>query len=124
MKLKQIYLTILCGTLFSLTTLADDYTDASLALCEKVKSCAIAQMGEQEITPEVRQMMQPMLDNMCTSMLANLPEVAKDHATFKPAMACMSSLEALSCEEMQGQNGSATPACKEYEELAEKYDSP
>ncbi len=121
MKLKLIYLAILCGTVFSITGFAEDYTDTSLALCEKVKSCALAQMGEQEITPEVRQMMQPMLDNMCSNMLVNLPEVAKDHTMYKPALACMNSMAALSCEEMQGQNSSATPACEEYEELAEKY---
>jgi len=124
MKFNTTFLTLLCGAALSFSSIADEYTDASLALCEKVKSCALAQMDSQEITPEVRQMMQPMLDNMCTSMLASVPEVAKDHAMYEPAVACMNSLDALSCEEIQGEEGSKTDACMEYEKMAEKYDSP
>jgi len=124
MKRNAKYLAILCATVFSVSAVADDYSDASLALCEKVKSCALAQMDSQEVTPEVRQMMQPMLDSMCTSMLASVPEVAKSHAMYEPAVACMKSLDALSCEEMQGDGGSKTAACMEYEKMAEKYDSP
>lgn len=121
MKNIAIYLAILVGVMLPFLTVADNYTDASLALCEKVKSCAIAQMGEQDVTPEMQKMIQPMLDNMCANMSASMPEVAKEHALYKPAMACMNSLEALSCEQMQEGTGSETPACKEYEALAEKY---
>ena len=124
MKRNTKYLAILCAALLSASTVADEYSDASLALCEKIKSCALVQMDNQEITPEVRQMMQPMLDSMCTSMLASVPEVAKTHAMYKPAIACMQSLDALSCEEMHGEANVKTPACMEYEEMAEKYDSP
>ena len=124
MKHNAKYSAILCATILSVSAAADDYRDASLALCEKVKACALVQMDSQDITPEVRQMMQPMLDSMCTSMLASVPEVAQDHAMYKPAVACMKSLDALSCEEMQGEGGAHTAACMEYEKLAEKYDSP
>ena len=124
MKRNAKYLPILCATILSVSAVADDYKDASLALCEKVKACALVQMDSQDITPEVRQMMQPMLDSMCTSMLASVPEVAQDHPMYEPAIACMKSLDGLSCEEMQGEAGAKTAACMEYEEMAEKYDSP
>ena len=117
-------LAILCATLFSVSAIADEYTDTSLAVCEKVKACAVAQMGEQEITSEVRQMMQPMLDSMCTSMLASVPVVATGHPMYKPAIACMKSLDELTCEDMQSEDGAETAACMEYTKMAEKYDSP
>ena len=121
MNYKKLALPVVLGAIFSVSTFADEYSDASLGLCEKIKSCAMAQMGSQEITPEIRQMMQPMLDGMCGKMLVNMPEVAQSHAMFKPAVACMKSLEALSCEQMQETSDANTAACKEYEELAEKY---
>jgi hypothetical protein len=124
MTYKAIVLPLIISTIFSVPTLADEYADGSLALCEKIKSCALAQMGSQEITPEIRQMMQPMLDGMCSNMMVSMPEVAESHAMYKPAMACMKSLEALSCEQMQQTSEANTPACKEYEALAEKYQSP
>ena len=124
MKRNAKYLAILCATTLSAFAAADDYKGASLALCEKIKACALVQMDSQDITPEVRQMMQPMLDSMCTSMLASVPEVAQGHAMYEPAIACMESLDALSCEEMQGEAGAKTPACMEYEKMAEKYGSP
>ena len=122
MKKIACYLAFTGAAVFSFNAAADEFSDASLALCEKIKSCAVAQMGKQEMTPEVRQMMQPMLDNMCSNMLASMPEVTKGHDMYGPAMACMSSLEALSCDEMQGGNGAQTDACEEYEKLTEKYD--
>ena len=124
MKPNATFLALFCATVFSVSAAADDYKDASLALCEKVKACALVQMDSQDITPEVRQMMQPMLDTMCTSMLASVPEVAKDHPMYEPAIGCMKSLGGLSCEEMQEEAGAKTAACTEYEKMAEKYASP
>lgn len=124
MKAVPVYLSIFYAGVISFTTTADEYSGATLALCEKVKSCALEQMGQQEITPEVRQMMQPMLDNMCSQMAVEVEEVASGHALYKPALACMKSMAALSCADMQSQDGPHTEACKEYEALAEKYSSP
>ena len=124
MKAIAVYLTIIYGAILSFSTTADEYSDATLALCEKVKSCALEQMGQQEITPEIRQMMQPMLDNMCSQMAVEIEEVASGHAMYKPALACMQSMAAISCSDMQSQDGPQTAACKEYEALAEKYSSP
>jgi hypothetical protein len=97
---------------------ADEFGDATQALCEKVKSCAVAQMAGQDIPPETRQMMQPMLDSMCTQINAKVGEVPTGHPLYKPAVACMESMNSLTCEEMQDAAGMATPECEEYEELA------
>ena len=59
-----------------------------------------------------------MLENMCITMQANVQQVPVDHPLYQPAVACMRSLESLSCEEMQAPDRTTTPACQEYEKLA------
>ena len=96
---------------------ADDIADAALGLCEKVKSCAMAQIAEEDLTPETRQMMQPMLDNMCANMKSRVEAVPSGHSLYKSAVACMRSMEALTCEQMQSDQAN-TPACQAYEKLS------
>ncbi len=96
---------------------ADELADAAQTLCEKVKSCAIAQMEGQELTPETRQMMQPMLDSMCTQVRGKVGEVPTGHPLYDPAVACMQSMNSLTCENMQDAGDMVTPACEEYENL-------
>ncbi len=95
---------------------ADEIAQAALDLCEKVKACAMAEIAEEDLTDETRQMMQPMLDNMCANMQKNVQAVPTGHGLYQPAVACMRSMQALSCEEMQSSQAN-TPACQEYEKL-------
>ncbi|CAA0122689.1 Uncharacterised protein [Halioglobus japonicus] len=97
---------------------ADELGDAAQALCEKVKSCAMAQIEGQNIPAETREMMQPMLDGMCTQIRGKVGEVPTGHPLYKPAVACMESMNSLSCENMQEAGDMITPECEEYEELA------
>jgi hypothetical protein len=105
-------------TLPALPTLAEEFSDVALQLCEKVKSCAIAQMNQEEMTPEMRQMVQPMLDNMCVSVQSGVEEVPKDHALYPQGLACMRSLAQLSCEQIMEMEDSTTAECRKYEEMA------
>lgn len=97
---------------------SDDLSDAAQGLCDSVKSCALEQMAREDLTPEMRQMMEPMLENMCTTMQANVQQVPAGHPLYKPAVACMRSLESLSCEQMQNLDRTTTPECQKYEKLA------
>ena len=54
---------------------AEPMADASQALCEKVKACSLAEINEADMTPEMREMMEPMLENMCANMRAGVEEV-------------------------------------------------
>lgn len=103
--------------IMSLPAHADELTDAAMNLCEKVKVCALAQVAEEDLTPEVRQMMQPMLDNMCTEMQSSLEEVPAGHPHYEPAVACLRSMEELSCEMMQDEQRIKTPECGAYDKL-------
>ena len=99
---------------------ADDLTDAAQGLCDTVKSCALEQIAREDLTPEMHEMMEPMLENMCTTMRENVQEVPTGHPLYQPAVACMRSLESLSCEQMQSPDRTTTPECKEYEKLAKE----
>ena len=101
---------------------ADDISEAALGLCEKVKSCAMAQIAQEDLTPELRQMMQPMLDTMCANMQAKVAEVDVGHPLHAPAAACMRSMEALTCEMMQDPQHMKTSECEAYEEMAKETD--
>ena len=59
------------------------------------KSCALEQMAEQDLTPEMREMMAPMLDNMCASMREGIKDVLVDHGLYQPAVGCLRSMESL-----------------------------
>jgi hypothetical protein len=114
---RSVYFFIL-GLVVTLPAHSDDLTTAAMELCEKVKSCAMTQVAEEDLTPEVRQMMEPMLDNMCADMRNTMGEVPAGHPLYQPALACMRSMEDLSCEMMQDPQGMETPECKAYEKLA------
>jgi hypothetical protein len=60
-------------------TLADELTDAAQGLCDNIKSCALEQFAKEDMTPELRQMMQPMLENMCVNLQSQVKTVPPGH---------------------------------------------
>jgi hypothetical protein len=98
---------------------ADDISSAATDLCEKVKACSMAQIEKEDLTPEVRQMMEPMLENLCASMRGGVKEVPAGHELYQPAVECMRSMANLSCEEFQDSAKVETPQCVKYREMAE-----
>jgi hypothetical protein len=100
------------------TAHAEELSDAAQALCENVKTCAMAQLEGQELTPQAREMMQPALDSMCAQVQGRVSDVPTEHALYKPAVACMQSMSTLTCEMMQDPHKLRTPACEAYEKLA------
>lgn len=119
--LKQRLFLIVLTLVANLPAHADDLITASLDLCEKVKSCAMAQVAEQDLTPQAREMMKPMLDNMCANMQSRIGEVPTGHPMYARALACMRSMEkTLTCEMMQDPENMRTPECEAYEELAQE----
>ena len=97
---------------------ADDLTDAAQGLCDSIRSCALENVAKEDLSPEVLEMMGPMLDNMCASMRSKVKEVPAGHGLYKPAVGCLRSLESLTCEQMEDPDLAATPECEEYERLA------
>lgn len=112
------FIAALLGCSLSAFVAADDLTDAARGLCDSVKSCALEQIAKEDLTPEMREMMEPMLESMCTNMQSKVQEVPIDHRLYKPAVVCMRSMESLTCADMQSPDRMSTPECKEYEKLA------
>lgn len=122
--LKQRLCLIVLTLVAILPAHADDLIAASLDLCEKVKSCAMAQVAEQDVTPQMLEMMQPMLDDMCASMRSRIGEVPTGHPMYARALFCMRSMEeTLTCAMMQDPENMTTPECEAYEELAQEADT-
>ena len=103
MSIFRIFLSVsfTCLIVSAGSVWADDLESATTDLCEKVKSCSMAQIAEADMTPEVRQMMEPMLQNMCDAMRSGVQEVPTDHQLHAPALSCMRSMAELSCEDFQ-----------------------
>ena len=101
--------------------MATEFGDQAIAMCEKVKQCALDQMGAADMTPQMRQSITPMLENMCVSMQDQFQEVPTDHELYDPAVECMSSMATLSCEDLMEGNAE-TQQCRDYQELVKKYE--
>jgi len=99
---------------------ASEIEDAATALCEKVKACSMAHIAEADLTPEVRQMMEPMLRNMCETMRAGVREVPSGHQLYQPSVDCMRSMAGLGCQDFEDEQKLQTQACKDYQRLAEQ----
>lgn len=122
MKSNVILALGLAAQLVAGSTVADEFADQALGLCEKVKACAMSEMNQQALTPQMREMMQPMLNNMCTVMSSNVQEVPKDHELYQPALACLKSLQALDCAAYKNMDEAGTRECEAYEAKLEQYD--
>ena len=79
----------------------------------------MAQIAESDTTPEMREMMEPMLESMCVQMRQGVEEVHTGHPMYEPAVACMRSMANLSCADFQSEKAGETPECQQYRKLAE-----
>lgn len=105
----------------AIPALADDLADAAVDLCEHVRACTLAQMDQQQVTDEMRQMVEPMVANMCNAMRQQVGNAPEGHPLYEPATTCMRSMSRVSCAEMQNGDNMQTPECQEYEKLAQSY---
>ena len=121
--LQRILVLLVLGASLSLSAQADNMADATLRLCEKIKSCALAQIAQEDFTPEMRQMMEPMLNGMCVRVQSQVTDVPTGHPLYGPALACMQSMDSMTCESLRDGQTIKTPECEAYEKEAQKYES-
>ena len=96
---------------------ADELLNETQVLCTNIKTCVLEQMAGQDLSPEMRQQMEPMMANMCTNMSSRIGEVPTGHGLYQPAIACIRSMQSLSCAQIQDPAHAVTPECAQYEEL-------
>lgn len=105
------------------TAYAEELASLSSSLCEKVKACALQEMEAEGLDAGMRARIQPMLDNMCVGMADYADAVSSDEGLRKPAVACLKSLNKLTCEHIKSGEGVDTEACEEFRKRAQALES-
>ncbi|MEH6549504.1 MAG: hypothetical protein V7711_13745 [Pseudomonadales bacterium] len=116
MKRSKQFLAMIL-TLFTISAGgADEFVNASQALCQKVKSCARESIAAgAEIPPDMIDMVEQMLAGMCVDIEQRYEEIPSGHPLYAPATQCMQSIAELSCQQFENLADSVTPECAEYE---------
>ena len=98
-----------------------DMTEKTDQLCEKMKTCAVEQMGADQ-PPGIVEMMKGMFDSMCASMIEPYATTFTEEGLEDKAEACMDSILETSCEVLMASQGDAheSPECKEFEAAADE----
>ncbi|PCJ35039.1 MAG: hypothetical protein COA75_11690 [Cellvibrionales bacterium] len=108
--------------LFALTlpgiTTATSLNEATDNLCRKIKSCATTQLAQQDLPPAMLQMMKAMFDETCASMISPYADKATDAGLEKKTIACIESINTLSCPALMQDSGGETAECKTLERAA------
>lgn len=123
MQKKLLLASVTLAIFASNTAIADEFDDASNAMCEHVKACAMQEIDMSSIPPEMVPMVTQSLNNMCQQVRTANPytqNMRKGHPMYQHATACMNSITKLSCEDIM-EDDRQTPECKKAEQEAEKY---
>ena len=97
---------------------ATSLNEATDTLCRKIKSCASAQLEQQDLPPAMLQMMKAMFDETCASMISPYADKATNAGLEKKAIACIASINTLSCTNLMQNSGGETAECKTLEAAA------
>ncbi|GGW89747.1 hypothetical protein [Alteromonas halophila] len=101
---------------------ADDaFDEAAQGLCQHLKECTLASMEAENTDANMQQMIEGMVKGMCKKMTRQF-EVDGYEDIRDSAAACMRSMTEQGCDALD--SSASTPACREYEEMASKYDNP
>jgi len=97
---------------------ASSLTEATNTLCSKIKLCATAQMSQQQLPPAMLQIMTAMLDESCAKTIAPYADKATNAGLEKKAVACIKSINALTCNTLMNTSEAETDECKVLEKAA------
>ena len=97
---------------------AEELTDAAKLLCDTIKSCALEAVAGPDLTEELRQQMNPVLENNCAQMRSRVQAVPANHKLYQPAVGCLRSMASLSCTQLYDASEYKTLACTAYDRLA------
>ncbi len=113
----KILMLVLIPALSGLSTAAT-LSNATNTLCTKIKSCATVQMQQQQLPPAMQEMMSAMLDETCTKTISPYADKATNAGLEKKAVACIESINRLSCGTLMQGSEVNTKACKALEKAA------
>ena len=111
-------LTAILALLLSGNSIADELADAANALCDTIKTCALETVGGPDLSEQLRQQMEPALENNCAQMRGRVQAVPSNHPLHQPAISCLHSMASLSCLQLYDSSEFKTPECMAYERLS------
>jgi len=97
---------------------ASSLTEATNTLCRKIKFCTTAQLKQQQLPPAMLQMMTTMLDETCAKTIAPYANKATNAGLEKKAVACIKSVNDLTCNALMNTSEAETDECKTLEKAA------
>jgi hypothetical protein len=122
-KIKASALTIAALGFLAMPGLgqAATFEDAYAGFCEKMKSCAMAEINKvQGMNEQMKAQATMMIEGMCVNVRKDFTSI-NQHPTLEPAaVGCLQSMADLSCEELSAHQGSnTTPQCTALQTKAE-----
>jgi len=97
---------------------ADELTDAADGLCNTIKTCALEAVAGEDLTDELRQEMDPVLEANCADMRSRVLAMPASNELYQSAVGCLRSMASLRCNLLHNMSEIKTPECAEYDRLA------
>jgi len=98
-----------------------DLNDSSAELCDKVKSCALAEVKAQGLPEGMVQMMVGMFEGMCATWVEPYAATVDKAGLEDKAIACIDSVVSESCAALMKAKGAfRTKECDEFEQAADE----
>lgn len=98
----------------------EELQKASAQVCEKMKSCALAQLQGQNLPPGMQEMITQTIDGMCAQVQQRYQLDLAQHSYYKPTLACLNSISQLSCNDIQNIDKALTTECATLQEMASR----
>jgi len=95
-----------------------DLVQEGKALCSKIKSCAIVQIDQENLSQEQKDAILGIFDNQCIASVRKYETDLGNAGLQDQAHACLKSLQALTCDTLVGGQQVSTPVCTEFENSA------
>jgi hypothetical protein len=121
MKKWTLVLPLVLALLLSGYSTADELTDAATELCDAIKTCALEAVAGANLSAEVRQMIEPVLQSNCAAITNQVVSVPASNPLYQSAVGCMRSMASLGCPNLQNASQFKTAECAEYDKAASKW---
>ncbi|HAT85979.1 hypothetical protein [Cohaesibacter gelatinilyticus] len=97
------------------------FESAYAGFCEKMKSCAMAEINKvQGMNEAMKTQATMMIEGMCANVRQDFTSITQHPALEPAAVDCLNSMAALSCEDLSGHQGAqTTPQCTALQTKAE-----
>ena len=112
-KFLSVFLVLWAGTAH-----ANDYDAALRATCENFKSCTYKEFEGQQLTPELKKMVEMGAEAACSGIDSIFILAKPKPEILALGTSCLWSMSRMTCGELNDFELTATPECKTYYERA------